>query len=70
MFASGIKCIRVQLGNGPDRYSAVSMRRRLVCPAYLQRGAPQPFDLCLIDGWSVQNKDIFISYMRHKSFVS
>jgi hypothetical protein len=44
MLASGIKCIRVQLRNGSDRYSAVSMRRRLACPACLQRGAPPPFD--------------------------
>jgi hypothetical protein len=44
----GIKCIRVQLRNISDRYSTVSMRRRLACPACLQRGAPPSFDLKLL----------------------
>jgi hypothetical protein len=44
MLASGIKGMRVQLGKGSDRYSISFMRRRLACPACLQRGAPPPFD--------------------------
>ena len=37
--------MRIQLGKGSARYSTIFMRRRLACPACLQRGAPPPFDL-------------------------
>ena len=33
MLASKINGIPIQLGNGPDRYSATFMRRRFSCPA-------------------------------------
>ena len=47
MLASGIKGMRIQLRKGSDLFSTIFMRRRLACPACLQRGAPPPFDLVL-----------------------
>ena len=42
---TGIKGIRVQFRDGSVTLDTVFMRRRLACPACLQRGAPPSFDL-------------------------
>jgi hypothetical protein len=62
MLVSGIKSMRIQLGNGLVRYSTIFMRRRLACSVCLQRGVPPP--LTLDDVCNLISLGIVLKYIK------